>query len=311
VLVRSGEAATVEWQTTACVWQATAEDWRDVELVFSLERPSLGVEPPDLTDDEVTARRRPDTIAVEARDHELQTAGLGGDAPAGGAAQVPGIDDGGLGVALTAARATVVADGAPHRVPVGGFTSPARIDRVAIPLRSPWVHVRARLTNTGDVPLLAGPVDLVMSSGYVGRTEIGFIAAGEKLQLGFGPQADVRIHRTETSERDDAGLLGGWNVQTVRIAVRLSNLGSAPREIVVTERVPISEVEQVEVKASAPDAYLLGAGDQPGGEQVAQVTARAIDDRGLVTWTVELPPLGRRAVTLEYRIRSQRGVAGV
>jgi uncharacterized protein (TIGR02231 family) len=196
-------------------------------------------------------------------------------------------------------------------VPVGGFTSPARIDRVAIPLRSPWVHVRARLTNTGDVPLLAGPVDLVMSSGYVGRTEIGFIAAGEKLQLGFGPQADVRIHRTETSERDDAGLLGGWNVQTVRIAVRLSNLGSAPREIVVTERVPISEVEQVEVKASAPDAYLLGAGDQPGGEQVAQVTARAIDDRGLVTWTVELPPLGRRAVTLEYRIRSQRGVAGV
>jgi uncharacterized protein (TIGR02231 family) len=311
VLVRSGDAATVEWQTTACVWQATAEDWRDVELVFSLERPSLGVEPPDLTDDEVTARRRPDTIAVEARDHELQTTGLGGDAPAGGAAQVPGIDDGGLGVALTAARATVVADGAPHRVPVGGFTSPARIDRVAIPLRSPWVHVRARLTNTGDVPLLAGPVDLVMSSGYVGRTEIGFIAAGEKLQLGFGPQADVRIHRTETSERDDAGLLGGWNVQTVRIAVRLSNLGSAPREIVVTERIPISEVEQVEVKASAPDAYLLGAGDQPGGEQVAQVTARAIDDRGLVTWTVELPPLGRRAVTLEYRIRSQRGVAGV
>ena len=117
------------------MWQATAEDWRDVELVFSLERPSLGVAPPDLTDDEIAARRRPDTIAVEARDHELQTAGLGGDGPAGAEAQVPGIDDGGLGVALTAARATVVADGAPHRVPVGGFTSPARIDRVAIPLR--------------------------------------------------------------------------------------------------------------------------------------------------------------------------------
>jgi hypothetical protein len=30
-----------------------------------------------------------------------------------------------------------------------------------------------------------------------------------------------------------------------------------------------------------------------------------------VTWSVELPPLGRRAVALEYRIRSQRGVAGV
>ena len=33
----------------------------------------------------------------------------------------------------------------------------------------------------------------------------------------------------------------------------------------------------------------------------------AIDDRGLVSWSVVLPPLGRRAVTLEYRIKSQRG----
>jgi len=150
-----------------------------------------------------------------------------------------------------------------------------------------------------------------MASGYVGRTEVGFVAAGEKFYLGFGPQADVRVHRTETGERDDAGLLGGWNVQTVRIAVRLSNLGSAPREIVVTERIPIAEVEKGNVTASSPDAYLLGTDDQPGGEAITQVTARAIDDRGLVSWSVALPPLGRRAVTLEYRVKSQRGVAGV
>ena len=55
----------------------------------------------------------------------------------------------------------------------------------------------------------------------------------------------------------------------------------------------------------------LGADDQPRGEDIVQVTARTIDDRGMVSWVVELPPLGRRAVALEYRIRSQRGVAGV
>ena len=47
------------------------------------------------------------------------------------------------------------------------------------------------------------------------------------------------------------------------------------------------------------------------GEEITQVTARAMDERGLVSWSVELPPLGRRAVTLEYRVRSQRGVAGM
>jgi Domain of unknown function (DUF4139)/N-terminal domain of unknown function (DUF4140) len=307
VLVRPATGQpTLTWQTTACVWQATGEDWPATELVCSLERPSLGVAPPALGDDELSARRRPETVTVEARDHEHQTTGLGG-----GPAQVPGIDDGGLGITLSAARATIVADGAPHRVPVGGFTSAAQLDLIAIPLRSPWVHLRVRLVNTGSAPLLAGPVDLVMASGYVGRTEVGFVAANEQVHLGFGPEADVRIHRDETRERDDAGLLGGWNVQTVRVAVRLSNLGTARREVVVTERIPISELEQVEVKASAPDAYLLGADDRPGGEKITQVMARTIDDRGLVSWTVELPPLGRRAVTLEYRVRSQRGVAGV
>jgi uncharacterized protein (TIGR02231 family) len=290
------------------VWQATGEDWTGVALVFSLERPSLGVAPPVLVDDELSARRRPETVTVEARDHELQTTGLGAGVQAPG--QVPGIDDGGLGLVLTAPRATVVADGAPHRIPVGGFTSPAEVDLVAVPLRSPWIHLRARLANTASVPLLAGPVDLVMASGYVGCTEIGFVAAGEKLALGFGPQADVRIHRSETRERDDAGMLGGWNVQTVRVALRLSNLGTTSRDVTVTERVPISEIEQVDIQTSPADAYQLG-NDAPGGEPVIQVTARAIDDRGLVTWSVALPPLGRRAVTLEYRIKSQRGVAGV
>lgn len=304
MLTRDSDGPSIAWATTACVWQATGEDWRDVALVLSLERPSLGVEPPALDDDELAARRRLEQIVVEAREHEHQVASQGVGA------QVPGIDDGGLGLVLRAARATIASDGAPHRVPVGSFTARAVIDRVAIPLRSPWVHVRAKLTNTGAQPLLAGPVDLLMASGYVGRADIGFIAAGEKMAIGFGPDADVRIHRSETRAHDDAGLLGGWNLTTVRVAVRISNMGAEAREVLITERIPISEVEQVEVHAAPADGYLLGAADHPGGEEITQVTARAIDERGLVSWTVALPAFGRRAVALEYKIRSQRGVAG-
>ncbi|MDB4956697.1 MAG: hypothetical protein JWO36_4266 [Myxococcales bacterium] len=301
------ETSRIEWQTTACVWQATGEDWTDAELTFSLERPSLGVEPPELADDELHTRRKPDAVVVEARDQEQQTTGLGA-----GPLQVPGIDDGGLGLRLAGSgKITIRSDGAPHRVPIGGFTGQAQLSLVAIPLRSPWIHVRARIVNTGPMPLLAGPVDLIMASGYVGRADVGFVAAGEKFYLGFGPEADIRAHRDETRERDDAGILGGWNVQTIRVAVRLSNLGAERREVVVTERIPISEVEQVDVQTSAADAYLLGEDDQPGGEEITQVTARALDERGLVSWSVELPPFGRRAVTLEYKVKSQRGVAGV
>ncbi len=302
------EPAKLEWETTACVWQATGEDWRDVELACSLERPSLGVEPPSLGDDELHTRKRAESVVVEVRDQGIQTTGLGG-----GEAQVPGIDDGGTGLVLRATgRVTIVADGAPHRISVAKFAAPAQISLVAMPLASPWVHVRARVVNSGAGPLLAGPIDLIMASGYVGRGEIGFVAPGEKAYVGFGTESDVRVHRSETRERDEAGLLGGWNVQTVRVAVRLSNLSAQRREIVVTERIPISEVEQVDVQLGAADAYLLGDSDEPsGGDEITQVTARAIDERGLITWSVELPPNGRRAVTLEYKIKTQRGVTGV
>lgn len=302
-------AGRVDWQTTACVWQATGEDWTDAALTFSLERPSLGVEPPDLADDLLRTRRRPDQVTVEAREHEIETTGLGASTP--GSPEVPGIDDGGVGLTLSAPKATIKCDGAPHRVPVGSFSAPAQLELVAIPLRSPWVHLRARLANTGTVPLLAGPVDLIMASGYVGRAEVELVAAGETFDVGFGPEADIRAHRTETRERDDAGLLGGWNVQTIRVAVRLSNLGTTTRKVTVTERVPISEVEQVEIKVAEPNAYLLRKDEQPGGEDIAQITARTLDEHGMVRWEVELPPLGRRAVTLEYRLKSQRGVAGL
>jgi len=293
------DAGKLDWQTTACIWQATGEDWTDVELHCSLERPSLGVEPPQLTDDELRWRRRPDTVVVEAREQEHHTTGLG-------ALEVPGIDDGGLGLRLSAQRVSVKADGAPHRVPVSAFQTAAQVTLVAIPLRSTAVHVRARFVNTGGAPLLAGPVDLIMQSGYVGRAEIGFVAPGEKAYLGFGPDSELRVHRSEERDRDNAGILGSWNVETVRVAVRLSNLGVHKREITVTERIPISEVEQVEVVPSAPDAYMLDEGDE-----ITQVTARAFDDRGLVSWSVDLAPLGRRAVTLEYKVKSQKSVAGV
>ncbi|MCX5743361.1 MAG: mucoidy inhibitor MuiA family protein [Proteobacteria bacterium] len=298
---------TIAWQTAACVWQATGEAWTGVALTCSLERASLGVEPPDLVDDELAARRRPETVTVESREHEHQTTGLGA---ASGALEVPGIDDGGIGLTLGATRVSVACDGTPHRIPVASFAAPAQLALVAIPLRSPWVHLRARLVNTGAIPLLAGPVDLIMDSGLVGRAELGFVAVGETFELGFGPDAEIRVHRSEARERDDAGLLSNWNVQTIRVAVRLSNLGASQREVIVTERIPISEVEQVEIQLAAPQAYLL-AKAEPRAEAITQITARTVDERGLVSWSVELPPQGRRAVTLEYRVRSQRGVAGV
>lgn len=298
-------------RTDACVWQSTGEDWTGAQLIFSTERPSLGVEPPPLADDVLRVRRKPDQVVVETRDQEIDTVGLG----RGGGVQpqdVPGIDDGGLGTRLRAqAPATIPSDGRPYRVLLGERSMTAQVELVAMPERGLAAHVRAVATNPGPAPLLAGPVDLVLASGYVGRGVIGFIASGEKLELGFGPDAEIRMHREAARTTEEGGLLSGWNETRIRIAVRLSNLGPAPRRIKLTERIPVSEVEQVRVELSAADAWTL-EDDAGRREDIVVVTARSVDaEQGMVTWQVDLPAHDRRAVALEYHLKSKKDVVGV
>jgi Domain of unknown function (DUF4139) len=101
----------------------------------------------------------------------------------------------------------------------------------------------------------------------------------------------------------------------VRVVIRLSNLGTTPRQVTVCDRVPVSEIEQVVITVAGPEAYLLEKEQKKekrvGQDEVPQITARAIDPNGLVTWSVPLAPRGRAAVTLEYKVKSQRGVSGI
>ncbi|HRC54577.1 MAG TPA: DUF4139 domain-containing protein, partial [Kofleriaceae bacterium] len=303
--------SSVSWELGACVWQRTGEDWTDVDLSLSAERPSLGVEPPELSDDELEVRPRPATVQVQAREQEIERAGGGSD-PSAAAPTVMGIDDGGLGLVLRpATRATIAADGRPHRVTLSSFQSDAEVELLAIPLRSPLCHVRTRFTNHGKSPLLAGPVDLVRRAGVVGRGETGFLAAGERATLGFGSEPEVRVHRELREEQDEGSILSGSVTRTVRVIIRVSNLGSSARQVLVQDRVPVSELEQVVVTVSAPEAFRLERERRPGEAPLAQITERTIDEHGLVTWVVPLAPRGRAAVALEYRIKSPRGFAGL
>ncbi len=121
----------------------------------------------------------------------------------------------------------------------------------------------------------------------------------------------MRVHREEHEEQEESSLLGGWTSRVVRVAIRLSNLGTTARQVTVCDRVPVSEIEQVVIAVADPKAYLLAKEARRGEAQIPQTTDRTIDPNGIVTWQVPLPPRSRAAVTLEYKIKSQRGVTGL
>ncbi len=294
---------TLRFESRAAVWQRTGEDWSGVRFAASTARTSLGTTAPLLTDDLLTARRREEqAVTLAAREVKVQRLGPDGGGkpqPASSAVELPGVDDGGEVRHLVADRpVTIPGDGRPVFVDLFAFEAPARRDRVLMAEVDPTVHLRVQSRHGGRQPVLAGPVELVRDSGTVGWTETLYVAPGGAIELGFGPDDALRaVRAVDVDEETDA--VDKWTRRTVRVRLYLSNLGGEDRTLRITERLPVSEVEQVKV------AVLEGPA-RPGDE-----APQPADRDGM--WSVErtVPANGRAAVVLRWQLATAPGVVGV
>jgi uncharacterized protein (TIGR02231 family) len=290
-----GERVTLECE--AVVWQRTEEDWKDVELAFSTARPTLGASPPKLEEDRLYLRDKTvlekQVVEVAIREEVLQTTGEGG---AKRAEDMPGLDDGGEALTLKAShRVTLPSDGAPHRVPLFQFTAPATSELVGTPEHSPLVHRVARFENKGPSVLLAGPVELVRTSGYVGRSQLAFAGEGERVKLGFGSEDTLRISR-QVETKLDTNRLTGRRVRTHFVKLYVSNTGTQSETLAIEERMPVSEVEAVEIE-------LLKEKTQPALPKV--------NPDGIARFELAAPPRSQQTVDFTYAVSSSAKVAGL
>lgn len=282
-----GTVHEISLRTLASIWQRTGEEWRDVECRFSTARPAQSAQAPLLSDDVLESRRKTDAergrVVVEAREQAIAVAGLQRGARA--VDEMPGVEDGGEPLWLRAPRpATLPSDGQPCRVEISEATLSCQVDLVSFPERSEAVFVRATATHLGDAPILAGPVRLLRGSETVGSGRLLFVARGEPFELGFGPDDGLRVRR-EVEEARDTSILGTQKItRTVRIF--LSNLSGAPRRLTLTERVPVSEVEELKVAVTAA-----------GG-------ARISDQDGMARFDVTIEGRGQKELQLTYRIEA-------
>jgi len=290
-----GEDGAVTLATEGVVWQSTGEDWTEIACELSTDRPSLGADPPPLHEDRLKPVRK-GALVVETRAEEIEQAGLGaGASPKKASEDLPGIDDGGNALHLKPAhRVTIASDGRPHAMALGQFESKGLVETVLFPELSTAAVVRATFTNAGSMPILAGPVELVRNGGTTGRTTTPFIAPGEKMALAFGNDGAIRSHREIEPLPDETSLIGSWTTKTHDVRVRIANLGPYAKKVLVRERVPVSEIEKVQVSTVARETT---------GE-------RTPDEHGFVTWNVELPPLGRAKLSLRVAMRRHADVMG-
>jgi uncharacterized protein (TIGR02231 family) len=280
--------AAAEIITWAAAWQITGEVWEQVDARFSTARPARAASPPAVTDEVLALRRKTDDerkrVAVAAREEAIAVAGL--DRGTRAVDEMPGMDDGGEPLMFSAReKITLRSDGRPTRIEVAKTTLVAQVERVIYPEVAPVGHLRATCTLDKGGPLLAGPMRVARGQSLVGRSRIDYVGKGEPFEVGFGVDDSVRVRRTQDEERTTATLTGAQKLaRTVKIF--LTNLSGDPKRALVTERVPVSEIEDVEVVLTEAGGWTHSQAD------------------GLVRMAVLLGPRETKTVTIAYEIRA-------
>ena len=290
----SGEQ--VLFESEAVVWQRTGEAWNDVQLEFSTARPTLGTTPPTLVDDWLSLRPKTSVekrvVDVTVREEVIQTAGeVSTTVP-----ELPGLDDGGEARLITApARSTVPSDGQPHRVPLGRFEAKATLELVCPPEFSPLAFTVARFPNAGSSVLLAGPVDLIRSAGFVGRSQVSFTAPQETLKLSFGSEDGVRVTRVVDEKVDEARLTGRKTTKKI-VTLHVSNASREPKRLNLEERLFVSEVKEVEVQVL---------------QKECDPAPNTVSKDGIARMEIALGPNATKKVKFVWEVSAASKVAGL
>ncbi len=162
--------------------------------------------------------------------------------------------------------------------------------RVATPVLTSYVYQEAKLSNTSDVVLLAGPAATFLGDRFVGRGSIPQATIGESFTVGLGIDESLRASRKLADKSDR--VQGGNRIASFDYELVLENFGDDATEVRVRDRLPKSEGEAIKVTLVESDPKAKEAGEKDG----------------LLEWRVEVPAEGEKTVAYTMSIEHDKNL---
>jgi uncharacterized protein (TIGR02231 family) len=279
----------IELSVLATITQATGEAWNGVELALSTaltRRDATPPEPqrlylgatPEVQEKKVLVRRDEQVSHVssvapttqDARGDETETSDQGLSVQL----KVPGTVD-------------LAGDGRPARVRIETLRLPATFRHLAVPKVLPHVVREGRAVNQARYPLVPGRVDLFSSGGFIGSAALPLVARGDKLELAFGIDEQVKVRRVVVEEsRKDPGFLGSTRRLTYAYRFEATSLATRPIDLHLQDHMPVSQMDDVKVVVDpkTTSGYELEKAD------------------GILTWKLPLKPQAKTEVELRFAL---------
>lgn len=305
------DAELVELSSYAVVTQTTGEDWSDAELSFSTQSPTSTMTIPEL-EALVLGTSRVSSLQQGTPEQAFQVAQQLFEGQNDlynsvlnkfdindlsrnrmeqfqvqqrmGAVFERLRDRGTTAHFSATTRVAVRSDGRAVRVPIGQRRLAAQARVVVAPQASLNAARTVKLTN-GDTasPLLPGPVGLYLAGSYLGPTEVDFVAPGETFAVFMGVEDALKVQRVMDLEKSSL-TRGRRTRMSVHFDISLENLGGAPLQVDLSDRIPVSEKSDIRVERVRLDPKTEPESD------------------GLLRWVMTLEPGETRAVTVGYTI---------
>jgi uncharacterized protein (TIGR02231 family) len=166
---------------------------------------------------------------------------------------------------------------------------PALLVRAA-PMVSDAAYLEASFKQNDEAPLLPGRVSLYRDGTFIGRGQMMLAQKEEIVKLGFGVDELVKVERSVLHKSESAsGIITSSMVDEREYKITMRNGHVTSVDMMIEEAMPVTENAEIQVE-------MLQASTQP--------TARDIrDQRGVMAWTVSLPPGETRDIKFGWRVR--------
>ncbi|MBK8252774.1 MAG: DUF4139 domain-containing protein [Polyangiaceae bacterium] len=195
-------------------------------------------------------------------------------------------------VYTASATSDVPSTGRPHRVHIAAHEATCTQQFVAVPRETQEVFRKALLTNPFKVPLLTGPVEVIIDGALATLTRLSYTDRDGTIAIGLGVEERVRVARTSRTEESTTGLLGGTTNVDHFVTTELSSAIGRPITVIVVDRLPVSDEKDVEIKLIQ---------SEPKPAQYTQAELGQPLRKGL-KWEVNLAAGAKTKIECSYRI---------
>ena len=165
-------------------------------------------------------------------------------------------------------------------------TNPARV----APALDQTAYLDISFVQNDEAPLLPGEVAIQRDGTFVGKGRFPLIAPGDKATLGVGADDRIKVTRVPLRQKDtEPGWIGSTRSQITEFKTSVKNLHDAPIHVTVTDRVPVSDINQITVEA-------LSTNTPPTEKIVA-------DKRGVSAWSFDLNASEAKDIRFGWRVK--------